>query len=561
MALHRGIQSAIFYYISCAPCTEARGRRKRRKDAERDREQKRLYEELHPGLYRHPSPFATNPHWQVEIDLGPGRPYDSKKRKDKPTPDNAELRSRETMGSALDSQVASSPDLGHSGTQEARNDSRWTVRNFQREDEELWGMQRQATNKGRTSHVEDLPGLTRPPTARTTRTNKTGASARSYQSWQNPSLNDQHPATVTRLESIEDVAWMLQPPPPAKFMSGKERTSRSRSDSTNSSGKRSNRKDEALAKQISHKLMEERRNRGDASLEALGLSRGNSARTTRTLDSAAKIMNSPPAINLDDSSDDEIARPRRHANQENDPEESTSSVLVHRPRTAEERAPRSAFRPHFSTVNSYAGSSESNSPYTRTRKRNLTTSAADGRPANAKTPLNSDLASLRVLQSLEPNQHLRIPRAHDVRSKSPSFVDATNTTLPMTPSDEAENAVDRIDSKCAGIAQLQKRTGNIKYDRRGTRRHRPYEEHESSEEASPHRPVHRRRDSSVSSYSPAELYDGQYDYDDFRESHFASGGIGFGKDGPNGALDMEAWYEWASKTVQRRVSKRWSMDI
>jgi len=273
-------------------------------------------------------------------------------------------------------------------------------------------------------------------------------------------------------------------------------------------------------------------------------------------------MKSPPAMNLDDSSDDETVRPRRHARPANDSEESASTVLVHRPRTAEERAPRSAFRPHFSTINSYAASNESISPSTRTRKRNLTTSAADGRPSSGKSPLNPDLVSLRALQRLEPNQHFHGPRSRGMLLKSPSFLgDATQTTLPVTPSDEVENAVDRIDSKCTGLAQMPKRTGNTKYASRGTRRHRPYEEHESSDETSPQRRVHRRRDSSVSTHSPPGLYDGEYDYDEFREAHFASGGIGFGKDGPNGGLDMEAWYEWASKTVQRRVSKRWSMDI
>lgn len=272
-------------------------------------------------------------------------------------------------------------------------------------------------------------------------------------------------------------------------------------------------------------------------------------------------MKSPPALNLDESSADEMMRPQRNARQANDIEDAAGAPIVHRPRTAEERAPKSAFRPHLSTANSYADSSESISPSTRNRKRNLTTSAADGRPATAKMPLSSDMASLRALQSLGTNQHLQVPRSRGMLSESPSFLDATNTTLPITPSDEAENAVDRIDSKCVGLAQMQKRTGNTKHDRRTPRRHRPYEEHESSDETSPYRPVHRRRDSSVASLSPAELYDGQYDYDDFRDAHFASGGIGFGKDGPNGGLDMEAWYEWASKTVQRRVSKRWSMDI
>jgi len=94
---------------------------------------------------------------------------------------------------------------------------------------------------------------------------------------------------------------------------------------------------------------------------------------------------------------------------------------------------------------------------------------------------------------------------------------------------------------------------------------RDFEGLESSEEISPHRRA-RERSNSITSHSPLEFYDGQYEYDDFRDSHFTSGGIsfgkdGFGKDGLNGGLDMEAWYEWASKTVQRRVSKRWSMDI
>ena len=71
MAIHRGIQSAIFYYLSCAPCTGYSYRKKRRKEADRDRVAKHALEMEQPGLYRHPSPFATNVHWQTEIDLGP----------------------------------------------------------------------------------------------------------------------------------------------------------------------------------------------------------------------------------------------------------------------------------------------------------------------------------------------------------------------------------------------------------------------------------------------------------------------------------------------------------
>ena len=70
----RGTQSAIFFYVSCAPCAMRSARNKQRKEnkramAERD-QQMRLAEGM---LYAQPLPYQTNAAWMSEIDLGAER--------------------------------------------------------------------------------------------------------------------------------------------------------------------------------------------------------------------------------------------------------------------------------------------------------------------------------------------------------------------------------------------------------------------------------------------------------------------------------------------------------
>ncbi|KXL46127.1 hypothetical protein M433DRAFT_394132 [Acidomyces richmondensis BFW] len=228
MAIHRGVQSAIFYYMSCAPCADARYRRKRKEEAKRDRADRARLEASFPSLYRHPSPSSTNPHWQAEIEMGPTLVRG--KRKTTPTSEN-QRAPKPSVTQRGGSGVPSSIDLPrgasrNSGDGAADGKARRTPQ--QREDEELWGVD--TPSDGELPLRVHLDGstsstlLARPERART-------KDASSYQSYRNPPINDRHPPTVTRVQSKQEVAWMMQPPPVADVMSGKRPPPRSRSDS------------------------------------------------------------------------------------------------------------------------------------------------------------------------------------------------------------------------------------------------------------------------------------------------------------------------------------------
>jgi len=71
----RGVQSAIFYYVSCTPLVEYKYKRKRR--AEAARATKAAHDDVvnaQPGLIRQPTAFQTNEDWGEELLAGPGPP-------------------------------------------------------------------------------------------------------------------------------------------------------------------------------------------------------------------------------------------------------------------------------------------------------------------------------------------------------------------------------------------------------------------------------------------------------------------------------------------------------
>ncbi|CAK7241467.1 MAG: hypothetical protein STHCBS139747_002929 [Sporothrix thermara] len=74
MALPVAIQSAIFYYLACTPCTSARTRYRTKKQFDKERKVRDALEEDEPPVYRQPSPFNVNPYWQEEIMMGPSLP-------------------------------------------------------------------------------------------------------------------------------------------------------------------------------------------------------------------------------------------------------------------------------------------------------------------------------------------------------------------------------------------------------------------------------------------------------------------------------------------------------
>ncbi|KAF2800062.1 hypothetical protein K505DRAFT_293308 [Melanomma pulvis-pyrius CBS 109.77] len=248
--LMRGIQSAIFHYASCAPCTGYMYRKQRRKQAKRDREVRRKLQLEQPELYHHPEPTGTNPYWGEEITMGPGPPPRRAKRS------NTSSRRGITTAGTHSTQGDRSLDLDPAdvlrSSDETADDDNWNRKRYQREDEDLWGLGELIHPAVAGSSV-GVTGLMRPGTSK--------SSAESYYAARNPPVNDLHPPVVS-LPSPHpsDNRWMLQPPPKAAVMSGKERakTDRSRSGSGASS-----RVELSLQRQVSTRQLQQKIERGE----------------------------------------------------------------------------------------------------------------------------------------------------------------------------------------------------------------------------------------------------------------------------------------------------------
>ncbi|KIX94521.1 uncharacterized protein Z520_09907 [Fonsecaea multimorphosa CBS 102226] len=75
----RGVQSAVFYYVSCSPWLGYKHRRKRRREAKEQAQAKAEIVVTQPGIVTQPGPFQTNEAWAEELMLGPGPPKGWKK--------------------------------------------------------------------------------------------------------------------------------------------------------------------------------------------------------------------------------------------------------------------------------------------------------------------------------------------------------------------------------------------------------------------------------------------------------------------------------------------------
>ncbi|PGH07975.1 hypothetical protein GX51_01415 [Blastomyces parvus] len=267
MWLFRGAQSAVFYYATCTPCASSQHRRRRRRDAARTHREPVPNNASHNDLvtdqppaivFQQPVPFSTNSYWQEEIALGPGPPArragrrntnnsfnnnnshqngkngkNNKKRKKSQggsTTDNpaaagatAQTLSQETtlqngmgviagaVSGVLEDLVPSRKELG----------DRWNRIRYQREDEVLWGGGGSASTGGPGEEVKGSSvGLSGRGRA------DTGNSAKYYVA-RNPAINDLHPPVVCGPVSRAETRWMLQPPPSAKVMEGKVRSTAS----------------------------------------------------------------------------------------------------------------------------------------------------------------------------------------------------------------------------------------------------------------------------------------------------------------------------------------------
>lgn len=268
----RGFQSAIFYYISCAPCTKLAYRRKRRKQLKRERAEKALHD-AEEGIHQHPSPFSTNPYWKEEISLGPGPPQRKAVRDGKGKPKDSRGLRTGGVGSSTETGTSSADTIvGEEGGEKIVDSGEvWNKRRYQREDEILWGK-------------EEEEGK---PTGMSPASRSASGNASYYQA-RNPAVNDLHPPVVsTQPTHRSETQWMLQPPPRAKIMEGKEKAdspNRSRSGSgASKDSKASGKKPESLGRQVGDRLMESKFRRGEhlsAAPSSVPVSRVSSARST-----------------------------------------------------------------------------------------------------------------------------------------------------------------------------------------------------------------------------------------------------------------------------------------
>jgi len=251
----RGVQSAVFHYASCAPCTGYTDGRKRRKAARAAQKVKDKLQLENPDAYHHPPPTGTNPFWDEEIRMGPGPPPRRARRTN--TGSTRAITTAGTQSSAL-SKGGSSVDGGHAHglrlSDDMLDDETWNHKRYQREDEDLWGIDEPPIP------IQHLPsGSSSGGTGYTSRRPGTGRSS-SYYSVRAPPVNDLHPPVVS-LPSPDpaDNRWMLQPPPKANVMAGRERASnRSRSGSGASS-----RVELSLQRQLSTRAVMQRLDRGE----------------------------------------------------------------------------------------------------------------------------------------------------------------------------------------------------------------------------------------------------------------------------------------------------------
>lgn len=219
MWLFRGAQSAVFYYATCTPCADSMGKRRRRKDAVRARSQREKQQgddalvTDQPRPFPQPTPFSTNPGWAEEIALGPGGAKRRGGHRNAAAHHRVESWDTDEFsngsGEHYDRMVPHNSSQRTTKMGSRHLGDRWNrMLRYQREDEPLWG--EEVEIKGSSVGISGQ--------------GKVDARAPSkYCIPRVPPVNDLHPPIVSGPRSRAETRWMLQPPPSARVMSGKER--------------------------------------------------------------------------------------------------------------------------------------------------------------------------------------------------------------------------------------------------------------------------------------------------------------------------------------------------
>ncbi|RDW88881.1 hypothetical protein BP6252_00913 [Coleophoma cylindrospora] len=416
MSLDVALQSVAFYVLSCSTCAKISHRRKAKLQAKKERAEKHELETEQPGLYRHPSPFSTNPYWSEEIMMGPSLP---KGKPDRTGSKNASTRALDpngagssiaSSGGALSTDAGSSPTAATEGSRISGEG--WNLKRYQREDEALWGHGEGPGHRIMGAIAKAGNSAGRLLEGRRSSKGVKEENPESYYYARNPPVNDLHPPVVSTQPTHRDqTRWMLQPPPSAKIMEGKERVSRSRSVS-NASRKTDN--TISLGRQVTGRLVEAKLQRGETPEPRPG-SKARSGKTSTTSLSTGQPLEKERSDSP--SSSDSVGSAMKRSKR---PSPINTSSIASKSRDTVEHIPLPSdeasssttdlpFRPQLSTI-----SSSSN---VVPRKATLTSIDLDQNPLPEPSPTSTASA----LDLTEPSASRRLsPQANSMPASIPS---------------------------------------------------------------------------------------------------------------------------------------------
>lgn len=223
----RGVQSAIFYYVSCAPILEFQHKKQRRKEAKRAEKDVVAQQ---PGLIQQPRAFQTNPQWTEEVLLGPGPPKgwephaflrDSRK-KSKRSPGNEPRKEAPSRRPSYEHRISNALENVKGTLRSSLHPEHWNWKRYDREDEFLGSFSTTMTRMWDKVATSVGHGTEEPNAGLQLKRTRTDESDKvDYSRGHVPAVNDLHPPVVSQLPARrEEVAWMILPPPSAAVMNG-----------------------------------------------------------------------------------------------------------------------------------------------------------------------------------------------------------------------------------------------------------------------------------------------------------------------------------------------------
>ncbi|KAL5615171.1 uncharacterized protein BROUX77_001008 [Berkeleyomyces rouxiae] len=319
MALATGLQSLAFYVLACTPCYQVATMRQEKKKAKRDLRARAILEKERPDVYMHPLPQQTNVFWSEEINLGPNL------NKGAASPE----KSRGLLGnSSKDSISASTARLGTGGSAPnvfdsssetaldsvADSESNHKKTRYERIEEEIWGHELLGKVGDAVSNVGKNVSHAGKKMSVALGIDKTENFDKNddddFRMPNNPPVNEYHPPIVTNRPTKRAYQWMLQPPPPAKFMDG--RSTVSRAPSTASVGTNSSRSTRRRTKASSPKPKDKLSTSPPSTPTHANMSEADLINTVLGQPkSRAELINRPETAESGSSSDNEVVKQRR----------------------------------------------------------------------------------------------------------------------------------------------------------------------------------------------------------------------------------------------------------